>query len=177
MILIFGAISLVSGILKNHLILEAIPPDWRQITGVFSYTTMLVSLIVSCILLGLIAAICLFIRELHPLGIQGYEFAEAYNVLVQIFILGELGQLLLVILVLDLELTTFSIEMNFQEFLNQTCWAGYQRWLRYGSSGIGILGFIITFSPWRQSGERLTSILFFAIVIGFSLGISSLPWF
>jgi flagellar biosynthesis protein FlhB len=52
-IVFFAMLAFLAGILKNYAILNSMDENIKNVVGIASYTSLLVSLMISCIVLGL----------------------------------------------------------------------------------------------------------------------------
>ncbi|WP_136465846.1 hypothetical protein [Flagellimonas onchidii] len=181
-ILIFGLTSLVCGAAKNHLILNFFNDDVKNIATFASYTTMLISLLVSCIVLGLIALVCILMfdaikfSEIFTGSIELNEFSKSYQNFIYVLMSGEFIKVFLVVFYLSKELPDIDIDTTFQSQLYNTDWFFYNSVSELFILFLANIVFIISFRDITK-GYRVFGIFLLSLTIGVTTYISNTSWF
>lgn len=175
-IVFFAVLSFLTGVVKNQFILNSFDQDIRTIIGITSYTSMIVSLLISCIIFGLIAYICFIILDLTRSKIDLPEFSSAFRNFIYILMSFEIIKTILVFVILDKEFVKIAINNGFEENLKNTNWFFYNNLTEIISVLIGILVFTFSFKK-ISNINKLLQVFFLSIIIGVCIFLSNLKWF
>ena len=174
-IILFGLLSSLIGILKNYIILDIFDDDVKNIAGLSSYTSLFVSIIISCIVLALVGFTCFMVIDLFELQVKTIEFSSSFINFIYILLLAEIFKGFLVAFVLKNELNNLIVDETFEEQLRNTSWFFFNNITENISILIGILTFIISFKELTKT-TKLLQVILLSITIGIGLFISNMDW-
>jgi hypothetical protein len=174
-IILFGLLSCLLGVLKNYIILDIFDGDVKNIAGLSSYTSLFVSIIISCIVLALVGFICFMVIDLFELQINTVEFSSSFINFIYILFLAEILKGGLVVFVLNDELNDLIVDETFEEQLKNTSWFFFNNIAENISIMIGILTFIMSFKKLTKA-TKLLEVILLSITIGIGLFISNMDW-
>ncbi len=174
-IILFGLLSSLLGILKNYIILDVFDDDVKNIAGLSSYTSLFVSIIISCIVLALVSFICFIIIDLFELKVKAIEFSSSFINFIYALILAEIIKAFLVVFVLNDELNDLIVDETFNEQFSNTNWYFLNYITENVSIIIGILIFILSFKELTQT-NKLLQVVLLSFIIAISLFISNMEW-
>lgn len=174
-VIIFGFLSSLLGVLKNYIILDIFDDDVKNIAGLSSYTSLFVSIIISCIILVLVSFICLIVIDLFELKVKAIDFSSAFINFIYVLMLAEMIKYFLAVFVLNDELKDLIIDETFNEQFSNTNWYFLNYMTENASIIIGILIFILSFKELTKM-NKLIQIILLSIIITISLFISNIEW-
>jgi|SRR5690554_671299 len=174
-IVLFGLTAYIFGFIKNFFFLKVFDEDVRQIAGLSSHISMLVSIIISCIILIIISFICFTIIELCDFSLSSIEFSNSFKNFVYILIFGEFIKTVIVIIFLDQEIEALVIDSSFTQQLEKTNWYYLNFLVEWAILIFGIFIFMFSFKGWNQY-RRVREILGISIIIFISLFMTGNEW-
>lgn len=174
-IILFSLLSSLIGVLKNYIILDIFDDDVKNIAGLSSYTSLFVSIIISCIVLALVGFICFMVIDLFELKVKAIEFSFSFINFIYVLILAEIIKAFLVVFVLNDELNDLIVDETFNEQFSNTNWYFLNYITENVSIIIGILIFILSFKELTQT-NKLLQVVLLSFIIAISLFISNMEW-
>lgn len=175
LIFIFFIISLFGSVFKNYMIISYFEDEVKSVVSIASYTSLIVGIIFTCIILVIISYICHMVIEIFDFNVTYSEFSESYQSLLYVLVLGEVIKLILALAILDNELINLTINEKFLEQLEATKWFYYNSLIE---KGIIILGSIFFISSFKNLNEfkRVVHIVILSVLILLLIVISSIKW-
>lgn len=173
--LIFFMISLFCNLFKNFMIVSHFNEEVKSVVGISSYTSLIVGIIFTCIILLITSYICFVVIEIFDLNISLLEFSKSFQIMIYVLALGELLKLILALAILDDELRFLTIDDTFLEQFEATKWFYYNSFIEKGIMFLSLIFFIFSFKKLNEF-KRLIHIAILSFLILFSIIISSINW-
>lgn len=174
LILLFGLIAFFFGMIKNFLISNLFPEQLKSIVLLSSNVSMGVSIILTCLILGVIAFVCTRVISIKGIEISEVQFGVAFNRFIITLILFE-GLKILAFIFFQNELNNLSLDDDFSNSIINTKSLLSNKYLDIVSYIIAILVFGISFNP--SSLKEFVQTLFLSLLIIILVLVSTIKWF